>query len=156
MLVIQDDTLVCDHFAEAAMAAVAARPDRIVSFFVAGAPARSARRLHHAASVCQHWAQLEPRDWCPAVALCFPAANAADLVVWADEQEIPERRTSDDAILGDWVRARGHVVLATVPSLVQHPDDVPSLIGTAHSSGRNPARVAACFVGGYDARKIDW
>lgn len=156
MAILQDDAIVCDHFAEAATVALAARPDRLVSFFVAGAPIRGARRLHAAAHACQHWCELDPRDWCPAVALALPAANVADLLAWADAQEIPPGRTSDDAILGDWVRDRGHTVLATVPCLVQHPDDTPSLVGTAHSAGRNPARTAACFIGDYDARLIAW
>jgi hypothetical protein len=156
LAILQDDSIVCEYFMEAACAAIASHPDRLVSFFVAGAPVRGSRSVHGAAHRCEHWAELDARDWCPAVALCLPRANVAELLEWADARIFKAARTSDDAVLGDFVRDQGHTVLATVPSLVQHPDDVPSLIGTAHSAGRNPARVAACFVGGYDARLIDW
>lgn len=156
LLVLQDDAILCPYFPEAAAAALEARPDRIVSFFVAGAPRRSVRAVTEAAGRCAHWAELDPTDWVPVVALCLPCGHARDLAIWADEQTFPDSMTSDDAIVGDWVRARGLTVAATVPSLVDHDDAVPSVMGNAHTQARNPVRVAACFVGGYDARRIRW
>lgn len=156
MLILQDDAVPCSHFAEAAHAALAARPADPVCFFLAAAPHRSARALEQAAWRCEHWSEIDQADWLPAVAIAFPAEAARDLREWVDARTIPPHRTSDDAILGEWMRAHHRRILATVPSLVQHDDAVRSIMGNAHTAGRSPARVAHCFVGDYDARKIAW
>ena len=49
-------------------------------------------------------------------------------------------------MLGRWHRETRVRVLVAVPSIVQHPDDVRSLIGNGVGAhGRNPARTALFF-----------
>ena len=93
----------------------------------------------------ERWAELSPATWPPAVCLVWPRALAEQLLAW----QPPERLhlASDDGNLEVWARQFGIRILACVPSLVEHADDVPSLMGTAHMGGNNPGRVAACWLG---------
>jgi hypothetical protein len=84
----------------------------------------------------------------------------APFLEWADSQRTIEdvRWRSDDAIIGMWMRQERQVrPLATVPSLIDHPDEQPSLIGRRARAGSDRARVAACWLDpACDARTIDW
>jgi hypothetical protein len=49
------------------------------------------------------------------------------------------------------------VPVATVPSLVDHPDTTPSLLGKRARGGVDRSRVASCWVGTEcDPLTIDW
>jgi hypothetical protein len=70
---------------------------------------------------------------------------------WAEENPLRlghRDPRSDDAVGGRWMRYERPKVVCTVPSLVQHPDDVPSTIGRKASNGMNKGRVAAFWIGG--------
>lgn len=154
LLVIQDDAIPCEGFAEAAEAAVAARPETAVAFFLGGQPRTTAHQATIAMRRREPWAAWSPRDWWPTVASCYPAAMARSLAAWVDARK-PDAR-GDDAPCGDFFRAHPHLeALVTVPSLVQHPDDAPSLIGRKHMSGKNPGRTAKWLAQG-DARTLTW
>lgn len=155
-LVLQDDVLVCDGFPAAAAAALAARPDRLVTFYVGGNARLAAARVTHAAAQGHAWADLRHFSWCPAVALAWPVDLIAPLLAYVDRQRWPETFRADDEIIGRYLRSAGALPLATVPSLVDHPDDVPSLIGTRARGGRDRGRIAACWIGDCDASAIDW
>lgn len=127
-----------------------------VAFFMAAAPRKSARLLEQAANQCEHWAILASGDWVPVVALALPAALADDLHAWAVAARLAPHLTSDDANVGAWAAARGLQVHATVPSLVQHDDAAPSLMGNYHGFTRNPNRYAVCWIGDHDGREICW
>lgn len=155
LLVVQDDAVVCEGFAAAALSAVAARPEAAVAFFVSP----QCRRTSHAATVAlkarSPWAAWHRADFWPTVASAYPVAVARDLAAWVDARK-PDSR-GDDAPCGDYFRAHpGTAALVTVPSLVQHPDDVPSLIGRKYMSGKNPARCAKYWIGDKDASAIIW
>lgn len=156
---IQDDAVVCQGFRAAVEAAVAARPGRLLIFFVGGNP------VHHAAAVieaCRRdeaWAELNYAHWCPAVATCWPAALIPQLMEFVESQNYPPGFVSDDEIIGRFIRTVKHRPLASVPSLAEHPDKVPSLIGKRMAHGMDLGRVAACFIGrdcGECAAEIDW
>lgn len=155
VLVIQDDTTVCEHFTEAAFAAIEKRPASAVCFFLGGQPAFTASHAMQAKKRGEHWVQIANRDFCPTVATAYPREMALALADWVDA--VKSHTRGDDSVVGDFFRIRRHEyqAWATVPSLVQHPDDVPSQIGRKHLNGKNPGRVAKLLVEG-DPRLIDW
>lgn len=156
-LVIQDDVQVCRAFVAAARRAISARPEHLISFYVGGYPQESARALFAACDRGEHWVQLPLRWICPALALVWPVEFIEPFLAYVDRQNWPERFRADDEIIARWLRIEHRPVLATVPSLVEHPDDVPSLIGRRASSGVDTNRIAACFIADdYDALEIDW
>jgi len=156
-LVIQDDVQVCPGFVEAARRAIAAQPDQLVSFYVGGYPREGANAVYAACDRDEHWATL-PRGWiCPALALAWPVEFIEPFLAYVDRQNWPERFRADDEIIARWLRVTQRAVLATVPSLAEHPDDVASLIGRRAANGVDKNRVAACFIAAdYDALSIDW
>jgi hypothetical protein len=156
-LIVQDDVAPCPHFLEAVEAAVAARPGRMLSFFVGGNPAEASRAVYQACDRGESWAELSNMNWCPVIALAWPAAFVAPFLAFVDAQDWPDAFRSDDEIVGRWLRHSGKLALASVPSLVEHPDVVPSLIGLRARGGEDPGRVAACLIpDDCDARTIDW
>jgi hypothetical protein len=80
-------------------------------------------------------------------------------LLWAGEPNLLRRRNglfieerSDDAMGGRWMRTTRQRVVATIPSLVEHPDDAPSTIA------RKPGGRTALFWHGveWDALSVDW
>lgn len=156
-LILQDDVLVCAGFSLAAARAVSARPDRPITFYVGGNARLAAARVLHAASRGLPWTDVPNYSWCPAVALAWPVRLLEPLLAYVDRQRWNGSFRADDEIIGRFLRSVGEVPLATVPSLVDHPDDVPSLIGTRARGGRDKGRIAACWIGDEcDAALIDW
>lgn len=160
-LVVQDDVVVCDYFREGVEWAVAARPGRVLVFFVAGNPLNHQRAVLGACDRGETWVELDLRTWIPAVATLWPAALARELPGWFDRQGFPPAFIADDEIIGRFLRARGEHPLACAPSLVEHPDVVPSLVHgyRRRTDGLDLGRRAACWIGdggGCDARALDW
>jgi hypothetical protein len=164
-LVIQDDVLVCDRFLDGVDLAVAARPDRVLCLFVAGNPANHKRAVLAACDRDETWAELDLTTWIPVVATLWPVRLVEPLLSWydarRDDGRFPAAFTADDEIVGRFLRDHRERPLACVPSLVEHPDTVPS-VANGHrrgGTGLDPGRQAACFIGdcGYcDATLIDW
>lgn len=157
---IQDDAVVCPHMREAVESAVAARPDRLLVFCVTGLPWHHAEAVRVACSEDRSWATLSYAHWCPLISTCWPVGLIEPFLAWVDAQQWPPSFCADDEIVGRWLHEVEHSPLATVPSLVQHPDTNPSLIGLRAWAGEDPGRVAACWIGDCadctDARLIDW
>lgn len=163
-LIVQDDVLVCDYFLEAVDAARAAKPDRVLIFFVAGHPLQHRRTVTYALERSLPWAELDLSTWIPVVSVLWPARLIPRILAWTAEQfgsrRFPPAFTADDEICGQFLRAIVEPPLATVPSLVEHPDTAPSLVHGArrNADGRDPGRRAAYWIGddGCDPRGIDW
>lgn len=153
VIVVQDDTVCCPGFPRAATAALDARPDALVALFMPGTPPASANRARAAHAAGERWVQLR-QQWMPVVALSWPAPMLADFHEWAAGEDLHGRR-SDDWLVGRYVKRRDVAVWATVPSLVEHPDDQPSTIRDGYWSGRNRSRVAAIFTGA-DMSSVSW
>lgn len=146
-LVIQDDAWPCDGFRALAQAAIEERPNDIVCFYVPDIGAGGRNRVIRALRKRESWAQLGLGGWVPAVAACWPIAAADDFVEWCP-RVLPESTTADDKAIVEFCKRHGVHVWATVPSLVEHPDDVPSLLGKEHGAGKIRWRVAAAFRDG--------
>jgi hypothetical protein len=157
-MVIQEDAQPCRDFEQVARRAVAARPDRVLVFFVGGLPREHSMAVHRACQLDQSWAELQHmRYWCPIVCTVWPVPMIQPFLEWVDQQGWPLSFRADDEIAGRWLRHTGQHALATVPSLVEHPDLVPSMIGKRARGGRDTSRVAACFIHpDCDPLSIDW
>lgn len=152
---IQEDGLVCRSFRTAVERAVEARPDHLLVFFVGRNANAHSDAVMYACERDEPWAELSYAHWCPVVATCWPVGLIQPLMEFVDAQNWSEKFNGDDEIVGRYLREIKHQPLASVPSLVEHPDVVPSL----KSRRKNSVRVATCFIGqdcGDCALEIDW
>lgn len=157
--VLQDDTVPCVNFERALELVVSARPDSVISLFVAGLNNVTRRDYLRAMQREQRWTEIYFRDIHHVCALVWPVEKAREFLAWAETARIPGHSRiprSDDAIVGTWSRYTKNPIWATIPSLVQHPDDVPSTIGRKHYSGMERGRTALQFIGDADPLDLDW
>jgi hypothetical protein len=107
----------------------------------------------------QNYADLFIGDFLPVVAVLWPRHIAESVLQWVQDNPLrlghPMPR-SDDAVLGRWVRFTKQRVRVTVPSLVQHPDDVDSVIHDRARAGKDTGRVAAHWIGDGNPMDIKW
>ena len=156
LVIVQDDAQPCLDVPAALELVIAARPDDVIALFVPGI-GEHARRVLEACYHGKHWCHLFEHLFCPAVAMVYPRERVREILAFVAAKNYPASLTADDAILGYWMRETHTRVLGCVPSLVEHPDTVPSLVGTHHMSGVNPARVAACWTGpDFSPLELDW
>lgn len=148
-LVLQDDALPCDRFIKHARLALEAKPDRIVSFFLGIYPVQTYRQMLVDSQRCAAWVLGSSASWTPAVALCIPQYWCASLAAFHDGT----RPIADDEVYGRWMRNEGLPWYATIPSLVNHDDDAPSLMRDPYARG---IRRASCWIGSTDPGLIDW
>lgn len=146
LLIVQDDAQLCRDFPAALEAVVASRPNDPLCLFVPG----FAPNVQHILEACwrgDRWCALDWTTFVPVVAVVYPRETAHHVLRYALGQQYPAFRAADDSILGDFARDTRTTFWATVPSLVEHPDRIPSLVGTAHFAGLAPHRIAACWTG---------
>jgi hypothetical protein len=168
-LVLQDDVIVCDYFLTGAERAIRARPNRMLFFFVPGTPQQFVILMREACDAGQTWAEVELRGWAPVVATLWPVDLIAPCLAFDDARRAagawPPGFVADDEIVGRFIRETGQAwPLACVPSLVEHPDTVPSIMNGHRNvgDGLNSGRRAAIWIGDYpdcyacDARRIDF
>lgn len=160
LVVIQDDATVCAGFSVAADAALAARPDRVVVFCVCGSPPQHRLAIREACHRGDPWVELAVAHWLPTIAVAWPAGIARDLVSWVDGQNYPPKFVADDEITARFLRSRGIYACATVPSLVDHEDVLPSIMSRRMRNGRDPGRRAFLYIErdcwDCDPAEIDW
>lgn len=158
--VLQDDVLVSQNFMPALELIAAANPDTPVSLFLSKTPKRTYNLslLRHGKS---RYVNTHQQDLVHVVALLWPVHKAQEFVDWIDEN--PKRirgdqlSTSDDANVTRWMQLTGQVIRCTVPSIVQHPDDVPSIVNqTKVRGGLDGGRTAAHWIGDADPLELDW
>jgi hypothetical protein len=121
--------------------------------FLSHANHRTRRRAYEAIRAGGHWVEVAHSDLIlPTVAVLWPVEAIHDFLDWYPAQ--PPRRNpdrADDGVLGRWMSKRSRKVLATLPSLVEHPDDTPSVA----QPGRAP-RHAIHYIGDADPLEIQW
>lgn len=138
-LVLQDDALPVDGFAELAVAALAKRPTRIVCFYTPALPAYFGRAMLVARSSGVAWCELAIRGmFCPLVATAWPARVAHACASWNGHAKGNPMR-ADDARVQDWLRAAKKYATATVPCLVDHDETIPSSLANAGRYSRRAA-----------------
>jgi hypothetical protein len=150
-LVLQDDALLCRRFLWAAVEAIRHRPTEIVAFFLNDLAFQSACAMKAVVPLCHAWSPLDPNErFCPTVATCYPRLMVDDLRRFDSDMVNP---IADDEMVGRWRRERGHAVWCTVPSLVQHDEEAPSVL-LGHRDSR--PRWASCFIGSHSPALVDW
>lgn len=148
LLVVQDDAVPCAGFADAVERAVAAKPDDLLSFFVGGLHNRTRRDFLIALRDGNPWCPVYFRDIHHVVCTAWPVKLAREFLHWADSTRIPGAQPvrSDDMVVGFWARTTKHTMWATVPCLVEHPDDLPSLIRKRMAQRGDKSRMAVSFA----------
>lgn len=151
-LILQDDVLPGRRFLWAAVEAIRHRPDAIVAFFVNWLAHATATTLVANAQTCTAWSPLHPTErFVPTVALAYPRGLVDDLYGCPEgDVHLP---IADDEVVGQWRRRRGLPVWCTVPNLVQHDEEAPSVL-LGHRESR--PRYACCFIGAHSPALIDW
>jgi hypothetical protein len=160
--VLQDDVLVCTNFMEACERIAQANQNTVVSLFLSRSGV--VRRTVNMASL--RWGKTRyvdnhPQDLVHVVGVLWPVARARSFLAWVDANPLRIRGSSfsicDDAILTRWMKLTGERVRVTVPSLVQHPDDVPSIVNSSKMrNGADHGRTAAYWIGDADPLELDW
>ena len=149
VLVIQDDAIPCRNLA--AVLPLVAR-EVPVCLFLPNMAMRTRAFLRRGIGIEGRWVTIHHTDWVPVVAVLWPVRKVEHFLDWYEHRPpARHRETSDDAMVGRWMRRNSQTVLATFPSLVEHPDDVPSTWRTH----RQPRR-ALNFIGDLDPLTIDW
>jgi hypothetical protein len=146
-IVMQDDVILCRDFPLAVVERIEERPEDVISLWVGDLRDGTAKFFRKAQIAGERWAPVHFSNIHHCVALVWPRALAVEFLEWSETSRLPgENRPqqSDDAIVGAWARRTHHQVWATVPSLVEHNDDVPSTIGRPQG-GRD--RRAIAFAG---------
>lgn len=157
-MILQEDVILCPWFWEAANLAVDAHPDRIIAFFVGGRPDDHGRQIRRARQQGRVWAELLFDRWCPTVALVWPVRHIIPFLEFVDAQDWPRGMRADDEIVGHYLRNVRERMIASAPSLVEHPDMVRSILGHNRArQGADHGRVAAWYIDeSVDARELDW
>lgn len=138
-LVLQDDALPVDGFAELAVAAVARRPTRLVCLYTPALPAYFGRAMLVARSSGMPWCELAVRGmFCPVVATSWPAAQATACAGWNGHTKGNPMR-ADDARVMDWLKATKKYATASVPCLADHDEEIASALA---NGGRYSRRAA--------------
>lgn len=138
-LVLQDDALPVEGFAELATAAITKRPTRLVCLYTPALPAYFGRAMLVARSSGVPWCELAVRGmFTPLVATVWPAAMAKACAHWQGHSRGNPMR-ADDARVQDWLKASKKYATATVPCLVDHDEALPSSLA---NGGRYSRRAA--------------
>ncbi len=162
--VIQDDTIVGRNFPQALEQIAAANEDTIVSLFAS--KGGKTKRTYHAITLRHgksRYADCHPADLVHVVGVLWPVERARSFLRWVDEN--PKRfknhkpSISDDENLSRWRQLTGERIKVTIPSIVQHPDDVPAVATddpTRARYGKDVGRIAAYWIGDEDPLALDW
>lgn len=143
---IQDDVWLCNDFRVRAEAAIAEHPTAFMAFFVPDNAACGGNRIWHALKNREPYANISGATTTPVVALSWPVEHIEPflrycaLPMWAKQR-------GDDRVVGYFTKKNRLTVMATVPSLVEHPDVEPSLVRQQNFNGKSRMRKAAYFTG---------
>lgn len=144
LLVLQEDALPAQGFAQNFAAAVAAQPDQILALFAPGF-AYIRRQMQEAQKAGLTLSPMRPGAFVPAVAISYPSAVVHAILDWADkrwnDRQKRNLRGADDGVIAMYCRLHRVIPLLLVPSIVDHDDTIDS-IGKLHRRS-GPHRRAA-------------
>lgn len=154
LLVVQDDAFPCENFAVAVQQVAISNPDVPVCLFFPPY-GREKKQALYAAKNNQRYITLmtSSQSFLPVVATLWPVHKTVEFLDWATANpQLPGQREprSDDAMAGRWKVMTKQTVKCTIPSLVEHLGDEPSVCG----NGRKGMRFAM-FVA-EDATAYNW
>ena len=139
---IQDDVVVCKNFAGAVDAISFSNKDHPVVLFLGGYPQGTARKFMRALTRKDSYVWMHRSPIVPLVAVLWPKHKAEEFLSWADDHAKLMTR-ADDGNAGRWARDTFQEIRVCVPSLVEHPDMVPSVKGGQQARwGKDPQRKA--------------
>ncbi|MDR7492248.1 MAG: hypothetical protein QN122_12465 [Armatimonadota bacterium] len=140
-LVIQDDAAPAPGLLAGARERARERPDALVALCVTRHHPGLRRAVEVAYGLGQRWLSLRPYvPWVPTVALLWPSWAARAVLSWAEERRLGPIG-ADDGVVGMAAACLGLQAVAAVPSLVEHPDLLPSLM-RPRWRGPDPSRQA--------------
>ena len=152
----------CKNFPLAVKRITESQSDVPVCLFLSRLPVPEAKAAIQALGRGIRYIPARPRmnSFIPVVAVLWPLAKAEHFREWSKVAVLPgypkREPASDDAALARWSIKNKERVLMTVPSLVEHPDNVPSVIGRRAKWGRDRGRVALAYIGEDDPLLLDW
>lgn len=143
-LVLQDDALPVEGFAQLLHKLVAAHPLRVICLYVPALPAAFGRQMLQASNDGREVVELTKATmFVPVVATVWPIALADSCAHWPGHQRGPQgsRGRADDARVADWFKAQRpqRYPLGAVPCLVDHDEAEASSLA---NGGRYPRRAA--------------
>lgn len=161
LLLLQEDVVVSRNFPLAVEKIAEAKPAEPVCLFLSWLPNQIVREARQALLRNQRYIAARPAKFCPVVAVLWPVAAIERFLEWSETARLPGHPgnvRSDDAVLGEWIRRKREVVWVALPSLVQHPDLVPSVKGRQNANwGKDRGRVALNWIGpDADPLELDW
>lgn len=158
--VLQDDVIVCRNFVPALEMIAEHNPNTPVSLFLSKHP----KRTFNMASLKwgrSRYVDTHQQDLVHVVGILWPVTKAGEFMDWIEGNQLRIRggafTTSDDANVTRWMQLTKQTFRCTVPSLVQHPDDVPSIVNVSKmKNGKDSSRTAAYWIGDGDPLELDW
>lgn len=158
VLIVQDDAVTCLNVIPAVHRIIEREPAFPICLYMGLHTMASKRQALIAGKAGDHFVEIHRSGFMPLVATLWPVDKAVDFKAWVDEQKPRSNRgrviveASDDGLAGHWRRSRRVRVFATIPSLFEHLDDVPSTIA------RKPGGRTAIFWHGeeWDALSVEW
>ena len=157
--VLQDDAIVGINFAPTLELIAAANPATVVALFCSKAP----KRTYNTASLRygrSRYVDTHLQDLVHVVGILWPVAKAEEFMQWCRDNPNRIRGRefqSDDATVTRWMQLTKQRVRVTVPSIVQHPDDLPSIVNSHRPrAGADSGRVAGYWIGDADPLELDW
>lgn len=154
--VIQDDCIPAVGFLGAATKARTRHPTALLVLCCQGMLNHSIRNAYwRAHERGERYLPFTPSSWVPAMALGWTPELAARALEWdAQQHTLRENFTSDDGRLYYFARWANVPCVALIPSIVDHPDDVPT-VGSQKAGKRRPARSTLLLCEG-DASALEW
>ena len=156
LLVLQDDVRVCENFGEAVRRVASHNASVPVSLFLMPLPLRIGRLAIREAKAQNLYfdAHLRINEFCPVVGLLWPVEKAREFLEWVEEN--PRRLghpnpRSDDSVVGKWAANTQQTIRFTIPSLVEHMGDQPSVKG-----GQTPASRMKAIWFAEDGSQYNW
>lgn len=125
LLILQDDVEPFPHMLIAAEEIARYTKTMVVCLWHGSQPTRGAIQIGASAGQKHRYAPLRAQPWVPLVACMWPGFIARDFLAWAKENDgkrYPTGIRTDDGVATRYLTAKRHRVVATIPSLVEHPD----------------------------------
>ena len=112
-----------------------------VSLFLTSIPLRVSRQAIREAKAGRTYfdARFRINEFCPVVGMLWPVRAAEEFMAWVADnpKKLGHREPrSDDSVVGKWCAHTHQTIRFTIPSLVEHMGDQPSVKGGQTAASR--------------------